>query len=198
MLRPGDQGWDDAVLIWNGMVARTPAVVVQPTSARDVAAAVDFAREHGLLLGVKGGGHNIAGTAIADGGLTLDMSRMRGISVDPEAKLAHVGPGCLLQDVDRATQEHGLATVLGFISEVGVAGLTLGGGLGYLARRFGWGVDNLRGGRDRHRRRSDPHGQSNRECGPLLGRARRRARTSASSRASRSGSTKSGRWSTEA
>lgn len=143
LLRAGDEGWDDAVLVWNGMVARFPALVVQPTSAHDVAAAVAFARDHGLLLSVKGGGHNIAGTSIAEGGLTLDMSRMREITVDPDARVAHVGPGCLLKDVDRATQESGLATVLGFVSEVGVAGLTLGGGLGYLARRFGWGVDNL-------------------------------------------------------
>lgn len=143
LLRPGDDGWDDAVLLWNGMIARTPALVVQPVSADDVAAAVGLARDHGLLLGVKGGGHNIAGTGIAERGLTLDMSRMRDVTVDPAAKLAHVGPGCLLSDVDRATQEHGLATPLGFVSEVGVAGLTLGGGLGYLTRRFGWTVDNL-------------------------------------------------------
>jgi FAD/FMN-containing dehydrogenase len=143
LLRAGDEGWDDAVLVWNGMVARAPALVVQPTSTDDVAKAVGFARDHGLLLSIKGGGHNIAGTSIAEGGLTLDMSQMREITVDPEARLAHVGPGCLLKDVDSATQEHGLATVLGFISEVGVAGLTLGGGLGYLARRFGWTVDNL-------------------------------------------------------
>ena len=95
LLCAGDEGWDAAVEIWNGMVARLPALVVQPSSAADVAAAVGFAREHGLLLSVKGGGHNIAGTAIADGGLTLDMSRMRDVSVDPEAKLADVGPGCL-------------------------------------------------------------------------------------------------------
>jgi hypothetical protein len=142
-LREGDEGWADAVTIWNGAARRTPALVVQPTSARDVAATVRFARQHGVLLSVKGGGHNIAGTAIADHGLALDMSRMRDITVDADARLAHVGPGCLLKDVDRATQEHGLATVLGFISEVGVAGLTLGGGLGYLTRRFGWTVDNL-------------------------------------------------------
>jgi FAD/FMN-containing dehydrogenase len=139
----GDEGWEEAVLVWNAMAARRPALVVQPVSAADVAATVAFARDHGLLLGVKGGGHNIAGTAIADGGLNLDMSPMRGVSVDADGRLAHVGPGCLLQDVDRATQEHGLATVLGFVSETGVAGLTLGGGLGYLARRFGWTVDNL-------------------------------------------------------
>ncbi len=143
LLRPGDEGWDDAVLIWNGMVAKVPALVLQPTSAHDVAAAVGFARDHRLLLSVKGGGHNIGGTSITERGLALDMTRMRDVTVIPNAKLAHVGPGCLLKDVDRATQKHGLATVLGFISEVGVSGLTLGGGLGYLTRRFGWTVDNL-------------------------------------------------------
>ena len=143
VLRPGDQGWDDAARVWNGMVAKVPALIVQPTSARDVAAIVGFARAHELLLSVKGGGHNIAGTSMAPGGLTLDSSRMRDVAVDPEARLAPVGPGCLLKDVDRATQEHRLATVLGFVSETGVAGLTLGGGWGYLARRFGWTVDNL-------------------------------------------------------
>jgi FAD/FMN-containing dehydrogenase len=104
---------------------------------------VDYAREHDVALSVRGGGHNIAGTALADGGLTIDMSRLRGVVVDPEARTATVQPGCLLGDVDRETQLHGLATPLGFISEVGVAGLTLGGGLGYLSRRFGWSVDNL-------------------------------------------------------
>jgi FAD/FMN-containing dehydrogenase len=143
LLRPGDQGWNEAVSIWNGMAARLPALVLQPTSAHDVAAGVGFARDHGLLLGIKGGGHNIAGTSIAEGGLTLDMSRLRQVSVDPDAKLAYVEPGCLLGEIDQATQQHGLATVLGFVSETGVAGLTLGGGFGYLSRRFGWTVDNL-------------------------------------------------------
>jgi FAD/FMN-containing dehydrogenase len=143
LLRPGDQGWDDALLTWNGMVAKTPALVLRPASTHDVAAAVGFARDHRLLLGIKGGGHNIAGTAIAEGGLTLDLSRMRQVTVDPDARLAHVGPGCLLGEVDQATLAHGLATVLGFVSETGVAGLTLGGGWGYLTRRFGWTVDNL-------------------------------------------------------
>jgi FAD/FMN-containing dehydrogenase len=143
LLRAGDQGWNEAVAIWNGMAARLPALVLQPASAHDVAAAVGFARDNGLLLSLKGGGHNIAGTSMAPGGLTLDLSRMREVSVDPQAKLAQVGPGCLLGEVDQATQAHGLATVLGFVSETGVAGLTLGGGFGYLARRFGWTVDNL-------------------------------------------------------
>jgi hypothetical protein len=98
----GDAGWDEAVLLWNAIAARAPALVVQPTSAGDVAATVAFARDHGLLLGVKGGGHNIAGTAIADGGLTLDMARLRDATVAPAARRADVGAGCLLQDVDRA------------------------------------------------------------------------------------------------
>ncbi|MBC9730034.1 FAD-binding oxidoreductase [Streptomyces sp. TRM68367] len=143
LLTAGDEGWDKAVEVWNAMVTARPALVVQPVSAQDVATVVRFAADHGVLLSVKGGGHNIAGTALADGGLTLDMSRMREVTVDPVARLAHAGPGCLLQDVDRATQRHGLATVLGFVSETGVAGLTLGGGFGYLTRRFGWAADNL-------------------------------------------------------
>jgi FAD/FMN-containing dehydrogenase len=144
VLRAGDAGWDDAVRVWNGMVAKAPALVLQPTSAAHVATAVEFARDHGVLLSIKGGGHNMAGTSIAERGLTLDMSRLRDVTVDPGPRLAHVGSGCLLQDVDRATQAHGLATPLGsFNSEVGVAGLTLGGGLGYLTRRYGWTVDNL-------------------------------------------------------
>jgi FAD/FMN-containing dehydrogenase len=143
LIRAGEEGWDKAVLLWNGMIATAPALVLQPGGARDVATAVRFARDHGLLMSIKSGGHNIAGTSIADGGLTLDMSRMRAVAVDEAARLAHVEPGCLLRDVDQATQQHGLATVLGFISQVGVSGLTLGGGLGYLTRRFGWTADNL-------------------------------------------------------
>ncbi|WP_370409577.1 FAD-binding oxidoreductase [Streptomyces fradiae] len=143
VLMAGDEGWDEAVLLWNAMVTARPSLVVQPLSARDVATAVRFAADHGLLLSVKGGGHNIAGTALADGGLTLDMSRMKEVIVDPAARLARAGPGCLLKDVDGATQRYGLATVLGFVSETGVAGLTLGGGFGYLTRRFGWAADNL-------------------------------------------------------
>src|SRR5919107_1608806 len=143
VLRAGDQGWNEAVAIWNGMAARLPALVLQPASAHDVAAAVGFARDNGLLLSLKGGGHNIAGTAIAEGGLTLDLSRLREVAVDPDAKVVHVGPGCLLGEVDQATQAHGLAAVLGFVSETGVAGLTLGGGFGYLSRQHGWTIDTL-------------------------------------------------------
>ena len=143
VIAPHDAGWNESVEIWNGMAAAQPALVIQPSSAADVAAAVRFAAQHRLLLGVKGGGHHIAGTAIAQHGMVLDMAQLRDVAVDADARIATVGAGCRLRDVDAATQAHGLATVLGFVSEVGVAGLTLGGGLGYLTRRFGWTVDNL-------------------------------------------------------
>jgi FAD/FMN-containing dehydrogenase len=143
VLTPGDTGWDDSVRLWNGLVVKQPRCVVRAANASDVATAVSFARDHDLLLGVKCGGHNIGGSAVPDGGLMIDLSGLRTVDVDPERRLARVGGGCLLQDVDRATQEHGLATTLGFVSEVGAGGLVLGGGFGYLARRFGWAVDNL-------------------------------------------------------
>jgi FAD binding domain/Berberine and berberine like len=143
VLRPADPGFGEATRLWNGLIEKSPALVVQPTGTADVAAAVRFARDHAIPLSVRGGGHNVAGTAIVDDGLTIDMSRLRGITVDPETRIATVQAGCLLGDVDRETQLHGLATPLGFVSEVGVGGLTLGGGLGYLTRRFGWTVDNL-------------------------------------------------------
>jgi FAD/FMN-containing dehydrogenase len=125
------------------MIKKRPSVVVRPATTRDVAEAISFVRDNGLELSIKGGGHNIAGLALSDGGLTLDMSGMKEVQVDADAHLARVGPGCTLGDVDRATQAHGLATTLGFVSATGVAGLTLGGGFGYLTRRFGWTVDDL-------------------------------------------------------
>ncbi len=142
-LRPGDDGYEEATRIWNGMIDSEPSLVVQPENSEEVVSAVNLARGHDLMLSIKGGGHNIAGLALADGGLTLDMSRMRWANIDRDQMLVSVGPGCLLGDVDRATQEHGLATTLGFVSETGVAGLTLGGGFGYLTRRFGFTVDDL-------------------------------------------------------
>ncbi len=122
LLRPGDAGYDEVVRIWNGMIVRRPALVVRPVSVDDVRATVDFARAHGLLLTVRGGGHNIAGTSLADGALTLDMSGMKAVEVDPERRVVRVGAGCILGEVDRATQDHGLATVLGFVSETGSPG----------------------------------------------------------------------------
>jgi len=143
VLLPSDPGFEEAVLFWNGMIVKRPALVVQPLFAGDVSEAVRFAREHGLLLSIKGGGHGLGGTATAEGGLMLDMSRMRQVVVDPDRRLAHVQSGCRLGDVDGATQARGLATVLGSDADTGVAGLTLGGGFGWLSRRFGWAVDNL-------------------------------------------------------
>jgi hypothetical protein len=143
VIRPEDEDYAAATLIWNGMIDKRPALVVQPVSTADVVTTVNLARDNRLELSIKGGGHNIAGLALSDGGITLDMALLRSVVVDVANRTAAVGPGCTLADVDRATQEHGLATSLGFVSETGVAGLTLGGGFGYLTRQFGWTVDNL-------------------------------------------------------
>src|SRR5260370_29196786 len=125
------------------MIDRRPAAIARCLGVADVGAGVQFARDHGLELSIKGGGHNIAGLAVCDGGLMLDMSLMRGVWVDPAARTARAQAGCLLGDVDRETQLHGLAAVLGFVSNTGIAGLTLGGGFGYLSRRFGWTCDTV-------------------------------------------------------
>jgi FAD/FMN-containing dehydrogenase len=143
LLLPGEAGYDDARSIWNAMFDRRPAAIVQPLGVADVIEALRFAREHGLPIAVKGGGHNIAGLAVADDCLLLDMSRARGVVVDPAERTAIAQTGCLLGDLDRETQVHGLATVLGFVSHTGIAGLTLGGGFGYLTRRFGWTSDTV-------------------------------------------------------
>jgi FAD/FMN-containing dehydrogenase len=143
LLRPGDAGYDAARTVWNAMIDRRPALIARCLGVADVVAAVGFAKEHGLALTVKSGGHNISGLAVADGALTLDLSLMRGVRVDPGARLAWVQAGSLLGDVDRETQLHGLAAPLGFVSTTGVAGLTLGGGFGYLTRRLGWSCDNV-------------------------------------------------------
>lgn len=145
VLVPGDVGYEDARTVWNGMIDRRPAMVARCLGIADVIECVRFAREHDLLLCIKGGGHNIAGLAVADGALMLDLSLMRGVWVDPHGRVVHAQAGCLLGDVDRETQLHGLATVLGFISLTGIAGLTLGGGIGYLTRRWGWTADNVVG-----------------------------------------------------
>ncbi len=140
---PSDPRFDEATLIWNGLIDKKPALVIQPESLTEVVSTVDLARDHGLLLSIKGGGHNISGLALADRGVTLDMSRMNDVRVDAKRRVVHAGPGCLLGEVDRATQERGLVTTLGFVSQTGLAGLTLGGGFGYLTRRFGFTVDEL-------------------------------------------------------
>jgi FAD/FMN-containing dehydrogenase len=144
VLARGDAGFEDARTIWNGMISRTPALVARCTTPFDVAAAVRFAREHSLLTSVRGGGHNIAGNAVVEGGLTIDLSPMRGVQVDPARRIARVEGGATLGDFDRAAQAHALATPLGINSTTGIAGLTLGGGFGWLSRRFGLTSDNLR------------------------------------------------------
>jgi FAD/FMN-containing dehydrogenase len=142
VLTPADPGYEESRRIWNGMIDRRPAVIVRCQGMADVVASVNFARDQGLALAVKGGGHNISGLAVADDAVMLDMSLMRGVWVDRDARTVHAQAGCLLGDVDRETQLFGLAAPLGFISNTGIAGLTLGGGFGYLTRRAGWTCDN--------------------------------------------------------
>lgn len=143
LLSPDDMGYDEARQVWNAMIDRKPALIAQCQTVDDVVTAVNFAREQHLLLAVKGGGHNIAGNAVCDDGLVIDLSQMKAIEIDAERQRAHVGPGCTLADFDAAAQQHGLATPLGINSTTGVAGLTLGGGFGWLSRKFGMTVDNL-------------------------------------------------------
>jgi len=142
---PGDGAYEESRTVWNAMIDRKPALVARPLGTADVIEGVRFAREHDLLLCIKSGGHNIAGLATADGALMLDLSLMRGVWVDSPGKVAHAQGGCVLGDVDRETQVQGLAAVLGFVSLTGIAGLTLGGGFGYLTRRWGWTSDTVVG-----------------------------------------------------
>jgi FAD/FMN-containing dehydrogenase len=144
VLQPGDEGYDDARTVWNAMVDREPAVIVRCTGTADVMAAVDFARDMDLLLSVKGGGHNVAGRAVCDGGLMIDLGEMDGVRVDPAERTARVGAGATWGDFDHEAQTFGLATTGGIVSTTGVAGLTLGGGFGYLHRKYGLASDNLR------------------------------------------------------
>lgn len=143
VLLPEDGAYDQARAVWNAMTDRYPAVIVRPRGAADVMATLAFAREQGLEIALKGGGHNVAGNAVCEGGLVLDFADMTSIRVDPEKRIARVEPGTLIRDLDKETQAHGLATPGGFISSTGVAGLTLGGGFGYLSRKHGLTVDNL-------------------------------------------------------
>lgn len=143
LLRPGDQGYDDGRAVWNAMIDRRPALIVRAAGVSDVCAAVTFARAHEYPLAVRGGGHNIAGTGVCDGGVVIDLSGMRAVEVDRDARVAQVAGGAQLADLDRAASAHGLATPGGVVSSTGVAGLTLGGGFGWLARKHGLAVDNV-------------------------------------------------------
>jgi len=139
----GDDGYDEARTIWNGMVDRLPDVVVRCEHVDDIVRAVRFAVYHDMAIAVRGGGHNIAGNAVGDGGLLIDLSPMKAVRVDEQARRAFVAPGCTLGDVDKATQAFGLAVPTGINSTTGIAGLTLGGGFGWLTRPFGMTIDNL-------------------------------------------------------
>ncbi len=143
VMLPNEDGFEEARTVWNGMIDREPGLVVQPLGTSDVKAAVEFAANRGLLISIKGGGHQIGGLAVADGALLVDMSQMRHVHVDPEARTVRVGAGCLLTDVDRECQRHSLAFPTGINSTTGIAGLTLGGGFGWITRKHGMTVDNL-------------------------------------------------------
>lgn len=143
LLRPGDAGYDDARKIWNAMIDKRPALIARCVGVADVIHCVDFARTHNLLVAVRGGGHNVAGNAVCDGGLVIDLSCMKGMRVDPVRRTARAEPGLTLGEFDHETQVFGLATTGGQISTTGIAGLTLGGGWGHLARRYGLTCDNL-------------------------------------------------------
>lgn len=140
---PGDTDYDEVRKIWNAMIDRRPAVIVRCADSGDVQRAIAFARDHGLELSIRGAGHNIAGNALVEGGLVIDLSTLRNIRVEVDRKRAHVDPGATLHDFDQAVQSHGLATPVGINSTTGIAGLTVGGGFGWLTRKYGLTVDNL-------------------------------------------------------
>src|SRR5688500_6682497 len=143
LIGPADPSYDEARAVRNAMIDRRPALIAQCRGEADVRTALCFAREHDLPVAVRGGGHNIAGSAVCDAGMVLDLSLMRAVHVDSRRCIAHVEPGCTLGDVDLATQAFGLAVPTGINSTTGIAGLTLGGGFGWLSRRYGLTIDNL-------------------------------------------------------
>ncbi|RLQ94889.1 FAD-binding oxidoreductase [Falsibacillus albus] len=145
VILPGQVQYDETRKVWNGAVDRKPGMIVVCELAEDVAAAVKYARERQLSVSIRGGGHHLAGTAVCDDGVMIDLSKMRKVNVEPERKVAHVQGGALLSDIDRETQKFGLAVPTGTVSETGVAGLALNGGLGYLRGKYGLTCDNILG-----------------------------------------------------
>lgn len=143
VIRPDEGEYDRARRVWNEMINKYPAIIARCTGVADVIAAVDFARENGLLVAIRGGGHNVAGNAVCDGGIVIDLSGMNDVHVDPERRTVRAGGGATLGEVDRETQVFGLATPLGVVTETGIAGLTLNGGVGHLRRKYGLAYDNL-------------------------------------------------------
>jgi hypothetical protein len=145
LLRPGDSVYEDARVVWNGMVARAPGLIARCADVSDVQSAIRAASETGILTAVRCGGHSLAGFSTCDGGMVIDLSRMRQVTVDPEARRARISGGCLLVSVDTATQKAGLIFPSGVVSHTGASGLILGGGTGWLTRRFGLSCDNVEG-----------------------------------------------------
>lgn len=143
IIRPSDPGYHEARAIWNRMIDKYPALIARCANSNDVIQAVNFARDNNLLLSVRGGGHNVAGSAVCDGGLMIDLSLMKEIRVDPQGRTATAQPGVVFGELDRATQPYGLAVPGGIVSATGMAGLTLGGGFGWLTRKYGLTCDNL-------------------------------------------------------
>ena len=143
LLRPDDAGYEEARKVWNGMIDRRPALIARCAGVSDVIAAVKFARTHEVLVSVRGGGHNAPGNAVCQGGLMIDLGGMRSVRVDPIRRTARAEGGTTWGDFDRETQAFGLATTGGSVSDTGIAGLTLGGGLGWLAGKYGLSCDNL-------------------------------------------------------
>ncbi len=143
LIRPGDAGYDQQRRVWNGSIDRHPALMVRCADVADVRSAISFARAHDLLVAVRGGGHSFPGYSTCDGGIVIDLSLMKGIRVDPAARTARVQAGVLLGELDHATQAYGLAVTTGIVTHTGVAGLTLGGGLGWIMRKYGLTIDNL-------------------------------------------------------
>jgi len=144
LIEPSDDGYDEGRRVWNAMIDRRPALIARPTSVDDVVTALRFGRDAGLTIAVRSGGHSVAGYATCDDGLIIDMGRMRGVNVDPDRMIARTNGGAFLSELDRAGQEHGLVCPVGVVGHTGVAGLTLGGGVGRLQRKFGLTIDSLR------------------------------------------------------
>ena len=143
LIMPSDSGYDEGRSVWNGMVDKRPAMIANCINVDDIKRCVNFAQSHDLLVSIKGGGHNVAGRAVCDDGLMINLSQMNAVIVDPVKRTVSVESGATIGELDKETQKFGLATPVGIVSKTGIAGLTLGGGIGYLGRKHGLTIDNL-------------------------------------------------------